>query len=183
MDPKRQQVWRQSFRLSFHRPTAGRFTRPGRCVQLCKFVFKTPMLTFFSVPHSSEVPYVYGAVVNGSVASKSLSSNMIDYWVSFATSLDPNDGHGSKRNLLCLALEIPGADRHSGPSWPQYSWEDQVSSCLACARSGMMNNLKQPQVLLQLNGENTTVIPDTYRLNQIKFINDHATIWHHRRIL
>ena len=50
--------------------------------------------TRFLVPHASEVAYVYGNPQNGP-ASVTLSQNMIDYWVSFATSLDPNDGHGN----------------------------------------------------------------------------------------
>ena len=51
-----------------------------------------------SVSHGSEVPFVYGAPPdNTSLSALNLSSIMIDYWVSFATSLDPNDGLGGPR--------------------------------------------------------------------------------------
>ncbi|KAJ7704493.1 esterase 1 [Mycena rosella] len=46
------------------------------------------------VRHGSEVPFVYGGV-----GPSDLSKTMIDYWVSFATSLDPNDGLGAPRPL------------------------------------------------------------------------------------
>ena len=44
--------------------------------------------------HGSEVVYVYGAAPNGP-ASVVLSRTMIEYWISFATSLTPNDGLGN----------------------------------------------------------------------------------------
>ncbi|KAJ6611553.1 Alpha/Beta hydrolase protein [Mycena sp. CBHHK59/15] len=46
------------------------------------------------VAHGSDVPYVYGDPADQSPASIFLSDVIIDYWVSFATSLTPNDGHG-----------------------------------------------------------------------------------------
>ncbi|KAG6809174.1 hypothetical protein H0H92_001307 [Tricholoma furcatifolium] len=56
------------------------------------------------VSHGSEVSYVYGAPTTATASSLTLSSLMIEYWVSFATSLDPNDGHGVPR-----------------PHWDQYT--------------------------------------------------------------
>lgn len=47
-----------------------------------------------TVPHASEVPYVFGDPPNGP-PSVSLSKTMIDYWLSFANSLTPNDGKGN----------------------------------------------------------------------------------------
>ncbi|KAJ8473164.1 hypothetical protein ONZ45_g16397 [Pleurotus djamor] len=66
------------------------------------------------VSHASEVPYVFGApgLLTGTVPTPSavqLSGIMVDYWVSFATSLDPNDGKGNPR-----------------PLWSQYSASNQV---------------------------------------------------------
>jgi len=58
---------------------------------------------FLQVYHGSEVPFVYGAPPNASATATSLSGAMLDYWISFATSLNPNDGHGNTRiisNLL-----------------------------------------------------------------------------------
>ena len=47
--------------------------------------------------------YVYGfPTTSPSVAQ--LSQTMIDYWVSFATSLDPNDGRGSEREPSTFSL-------------------------------------------------------------------------------
>ena len=43
---------------------------------------------------------MYGAPEDTSPSALHLSSIMIDYWVSFATSLDPNDGHGNARKCL-----------------------------------------------------------------------------------
>ncbi|KAF9045371.1 esterase 1 [Panaeolus papilionaceus] len=96
------------------------------------------------VAHGSEVLFVYGAPTDRSPSAVQLSSIMIDYWVSFATSLDPNDGKGNAR-----------------PVWPQYTPSNEV--------------------LLQLNGDNTTVIPDDYRKEQIDFINSDPAVFHHRR--
>ncbi|KAJ7767398.1 hypothetical protein DFH07DRAFT_736885 [Mycena maculata] len=64
--------------------------------------------------HTSEIPYVYGItqVFDDPPAAANLSTRMIDYWVSFVTSLDPNDGLGSER-----------------PTWSQYT-SDQVQHIL-----------------------------------------------------
>ncbi len=46
---------------------------------------------------------------DASAADWTLSERMLDYWISFATSLDPNDGLGHARSCyscLCLALLI-----------------------------------------------------------------------------
>ncbi|KAJ7742578.1 esterase 1 [Mycena metata] len=51
----------------------------------------------FGVPHSSELPYVYGVPTDTSASSVLISRLMIEYWVSFATSLTPNDGQGIPR--------------------------------------------------------------------------------------
>ncbi|PFH50825.1 hypothetical protein AMATHDRAFT_60267 [Amanita thiersii Skay4041] len=61
------------------------------------------------VGHAFEIPYVYGVVQNPSKSAARLSAIMIDYWVSFATSLDPNDGRGFPR-----------------PRWPQYTPNNRV---------------------------------------------------------
>ncbi|KAJ7127858.1 Alpha/Beta hydrolase protein [Mycena epipterygia] len=86
----------------------------------------TTPLPLVVMTHTSEVFYVFGL-------EAALSTQMVDYWVSFATSLDPNDGRGSTR-----------------PVWGQYTCNDEA--------------------VLQLNGTNTTMIPDNYRAQQIDFI-------------
>jgi carboxylesterase type B len=56
-----------------------------------------------SVTHASELFFVYGRPANATLSSVVLSLQMIDYWISFATSLDPNDGRGSLRMLFILS--------------------------------------------------------------------------------
>lgn len=46
-----------------------------------------------TVAHTTEIAYVYGTTSDPSPLSK----NIMDYWLSFATSLTPNDGKGSHR--------------------------------------------------------------------------------------
>lgn len=80
------------------------------------------------VSHSVEIAYVFGSWLNAGPGSRPLSASIIDYWLSFAVSLDPNDGKGTER-----------------PQWPQYTPTNQV--------------------LLELNGNKTSVIPDgTFQL-------------------
>jgi len=54
---------------------------------------------------------------------------MIDYWVSFATSLDPNDGRGIARMLLYLSKYVISQlilELNLGPHWGQYTTYQQV---------------------------------------------------------
>ncbi|KAJ7050195.1 extracellular triacylglycerol lipase precursor, partial [Mycena amicta] len=53
------------------------------------------------VTHAVELTYVYGLPSDQSASSIALSSIMVDYWVSFATSLTPNDGLGNPRPEWC----------------------------------------------------------------------------------
>ncbi|KAK0467071.1 extracellular triacylglycerol lipase precursor [Desarmillaria tabescens] len=69
------------------------------------------MPAYLGVPHGGELPFVFGSVadMNETASVVALSTVMIDYWLSFATSLDPNDGFGSQR-----------------PTWAQYTASDQA---------------------------------------------------------
>ncbi|KAJ7614128.1 extracellular triacylglycerol lipase precursor [Roridomyces roridus] len=49
------------------------------------------------VEHGSEIAFVYGAPADTSASAVALARVMTDYWVSFATSLTPNDGKGIPR--------------------------------------------------------------------------------------
>ncbi|KAF8890732.1 Alpha/Beta hydrolase protein [Infundibulicybe gibba] len=62
------------------------------------------------VTHSSEIDYVFNTLANPTPTAVLLSGIMQDYWISFASSLDPNDGLGNKR-----------------PQWVQYTPNNQVS--------------------------------------------------------
>ncbi|KAJ7169227.1 extracellular triacylglycerol lipase precursor [Mycena crocata] len=98
--------------------------------------------------HSAEIPFVYGAPNDVSESASLLSRRMIDYWVSFATSLTPNDGLGTSR-----------------PEWTQFTPTNKV--------------------IMQLNGQNTTMVPDDFHLanrsvtEQTVFINSDPIIWRH----
>lgn len=109
------------------------------------YLFTQPQTTnsaYLGVTHGTEVVYVYGAPPTTNASDVAISRMMMDYWISFATSLNPNDGKGSTR-----------------PNWSQYT--------------------PQNQVLMQLNGANTTLIPDDFRSQQIGYINSIPLVFHH----
>ncbi|KAH8111494.1 esterase 1 [Phellopilus nigrolimitatus] len=115
-------------------------------VKVFAYLFTDPQTSSgapqLGVSHGSEIAYVYGIAPNGP-ESVTLSHNMIDYWVSFANSLDPNDDHGNTTRTL----------------WAQYT--------------------PTSESVLELNGENLTMIPDTYREKQISFLNAHPLAIRH----
>ena len=79
------------------------------------------------VAHGSEIAYVYGSVLlDGTPFQVNTSLAMMDYWTSFATSLDPNDGRGAVPSMYqhaCEALKlIIVAEAH----WRQYDLQDPV---------------------------------------------------------
>ncbi|KAL0567147.1 hypothetical protein V5O48_014846 [Marasmius crinis-equi] len=106
------------------------------------------------VRHGADVPYGWGfSNLPGFVPSASsakLSQQIVDYWISFVTTLDPNDGLGSE-----TFIHRDGA----GPAWPSYEPENQT--------------------LLELNGPNTTTITDDYRAEQIDFLNQNGLLFRH----
>ncbi|KAF6745942.1 Alpha/Beta hydrolase protein [Ephemerocybe angulata] len=58
----------------------------------------------FGVRHGSEVPYVYGQPPSTDSTGEAISTIVVDYWISFTVSLNPNDKKGAKR-----------------PEWPQFT--------------------------------------------------------------
>ncbi|KAF5310335.1 hypothetical protein D9611_012078 [Ephemerocybe angulata] len=58
----------------------------------------------FGVRHGSEVPYVYGQPPSTDSTGETISTIVMDYWISFTVSLNPNDKKGAKR-----------------PEWPQFT--------------------------------------------------------------
>ncbi|KAJ3928166.1 MAG: Alpha/Beta hydrolase protein [Lentinula lateritia] len=126
-----------------------RQTASNAGVKTFGYLFTQPQPTnpaYLGVSHGSEIVFVYGAPPNANASATGLSEAMIEYWVSFATSLDPNDGKGISR-----------------PTWEQYTPRNQV--------------------VMQLNGDNTTMIPDDYRKAGIDFMNSMPLTFHHRRSL
>ena len=103
---------------------------------------------------------------------------MMDYWISFADTLSPNDGKGIQRQLLTsLGLSAnPLTSLCLGPRWPQYVPAEKVRHCLLDTpdRPNILD-----KVLMQLRGGNTTVIQDDYREEQITFLHDNAAILQH----
>ncbi|KAI0753756.1 extracellular triacylglycerol lipase precursor [Fomes fomentarius] len=100
------------------------------------------------VTHGSEVVFVYGQVAASSAnpAERLLSQAMLDYWISFAVNLTPNDGKGlSKTN------------------WPEYQPDEQV-----LLQFDTTNFTSSPSFA------SFSVIPDDYRSKQISFINSIA---------
>ncbi|KAI5122703.1 hypothetical protein M0805_009756 [Coniferiporia weirii] len=101
------------------------------------YLFTDPQTTYpamYGVPHASDVLYVYGAPPNGA-NSEVLSSTMIDYWVSFVTSLDPNDGNGNA----------------SRPHWAQYTPDSQMLIQLNWENSTMIADTYREGPIAYLN--------------------------------
>ncbi|KAJ7639770.1 extracellular triacylglycerol lipase precursor [Mycena polygramma] len=106
------------------------------------YLFTQPqMQSSLGISHGSELPFVYGDVGPTGSSDRSLSSVMMDYWISFVTSLDPNDGLGNER-----------------PMWASYTSDNAV--------------------VMQLNGENMTMIPDDYRKDEIEYLVSIREILH-----
>ncbi|KZT41184.1 esterase 1 [Sistotremastrum suecicum HHB10207 ss-3] len=89
------------------------------------------------VSHTKEIPYVFGTqTLGGDPAVALLSTQMMDYWISFGVSLDPNDGKGSQR-----------------PFWSPYSSTNQAVIQLNSANLTMIpDNYGQEQISF-LNSE------------------------------
>ncbi|KAI0713037.1 extracellular triacylglycerol lipase precursor [Cerioporus squamosus] len=96
------------------------------------------------VAHKAEVPYVYGqtALTSPKPAVRLLSEAMVDYWISFAVSLTPNDGKGLNKT-----------------TWPEYQSGQQV--LLQFDTGSFAPNATTPTF---------AIISDDYRAEQIDFI-------------
>ncbi|KAJ6457783.1 esterase 1 [Mycena vitilis] len=101
--------------ISFH--SQRRFwieTAANASVPTFGYLFTQPQLPTvvppaLGVSHGSEVTYVFGAPNDTSASAVFISRVMTDYWVSFATSLTPNDGLGVPR-----------------PEWTQYTPDNKA---------------------------------------------------------
>ncbi|KAH6896263.1 triacylglycerol lipase 3 [Coprinopsis sp. MPI-PUGE-AT-0042] len=61
------------------------------------------------VPHGAVLPYTFGNSLDPLPSGQELKMIMMDYWISFTVSSDPNDGKGVKR-----------------PRWPQYTKNNPI---------------------------------------------------------
>ncbi|KAF8890723.1 hypothetical protein BD779DRAFT_1516658 [Infundibulicybe gibba] len=86
---------------------------------------------------------------------------MQDYWISFVNSLDPNDGLGNKRMQPFNAFGVPTVDNTFSHL--------QVSNGHSILPA--TKYVYPLPVSMQLNGHNTTMIPDDFRAEQIAFLN------------
>ena len=112
------------------------------------------------VTHGTDVPYMYGTpyVSGPTTAAGQVSLNMMDYIISFVTSLDPNDGNGSSRECIYVSKELPKLMLCAvGPNWPQYTASEMI--------------------LMQFASANTTTIPDDYRADQISYIISNGSVF------
>ncbi|ORX34047.1 Alpha/Beta hydrolase protein [Kockovaella imperatae] len=113
------------------------------------------------VPHSSELPYVFGApqlqALGGGLAGlpfgqpnytsgdAMLSKQVVDYWINFVYYLDPNGDYSGNETI-----------------WPTYTEEKNM---------------------LFMNVSNITVIPDTYRESQMDFFLSNPKTFNYKRWL
>ena len=54
----------------------------------------------FVVPHAAEIGYIYGNALDFTPEGRTLTTYMMDYWISFTVNLDPNDKKGSERAYI-----------------------------------------------------------------------------------
>ncbi|KAK6996541.1 carboxylic ester hydrolase [Favolaschia claudopus] len=84
------------------------------------------------VSHTADLLYIFGlnAAFGRPASAQALGVQMIDYWVSFANNLDPNDGRGSAR-----------------PMWSQYSSNNQKIIELTSVNMSMIpDNYREGQI-------------------------------------
>ena len=56
-----------------------------------------------AVTHGAEIAYVHGTVDPSDAAGQTFSNVVMDYWISFTVSLDPNDGKGAEsEHYVCV---------------------------------------------------------------------------------
>ncbi|KAJ6483953.1 extracellular triacylglycerol lipase precursor [Mycena sanguinolenta] len=102
------------------------------------FTEPQPTPSALGVFHASELAYVFGKPSNTSPASEELSRIMTDYWVSFVTSLTPNDGLGVAR-----------------PEWAQYTPQNKTLMQLNDANLTMIPDEYRADQIAFLNSDPT----------------------------
>jgi acetylcholinesterase len=106
--------------LSFHAPRR-LFSQAAANASVKSYAYQftqpQPDSGIQGVFHNAILPYLYGAptVTKRSEDDNFLSVVIMDYWISFANSLDPNDGLGTSRAV-----------------WEEYTSEKQVRVLFPC---------------------------------------------------
>ncbi|KAJ7914432.1 extracellular triacylglycerol lipase precursor [Mycena leptocephala] len=151
--------------LSFH--SQRRFwmeTAANASVATFGYLFTQPQPTLppaVGVTHGSEVVYVYGAPDDTSPSSVLISHLMTDYWVSFATSLTPNDGLGIPR-----------------PEWTQFTPENKAVIQLNGANLTMIPDDFRAGDYVPTPKE-VGLAYHKCAIEQMAFINSDPVIWRH----
>lgn len=85
----------------------------------------------------------------------------MDYWISFATNMDPNDGNGIERKCSITQSHIymTLTSVSQGPVWEQYTSRNER--------------------LIELNGNDIKMIDDTFRKEQMDYINSIPAVFLH----
>ena len=136
-----------------------------------------------TVAHGNQIPYTFGVtfLAGSPQPAANLSETMLDYWISFVVSLDPNDGKGSTRQsprdqIFFAARLMRTFPLPLGPQWKKYRPANPVSTpCL----TRVLLMYRVFQTVMQLQGDNVSVIPDTFRATPISFINTHPIPFNH----
>ncbi|KAJ7216390.1 extracellular triacylglycerol lipase precursor [Mycena pura] len=102
--------------------------------EVFSYIFRDPQPEnppFLGVAHTAELPYVYGdiTVAANGTGPGTLSAIMQDYWISFATSLNPNDGKGMKR-----------------PEWEPYGARQQIMQLNSTNTKMIPDDFRQAQM-------------------------------------
>lgn len=82
-----------------------------------------------TVAHGQEIPFVFETLPAGVATAEQLelSAQISDYWISFATSKDPNDGKGTQReHFVEPAMSLADRGNRTGPPWSEYTTSDPV---------------------------------------------------------
>ena len=116
--------------------------------------------------HSVELPYLFGGLAkSGPPKVAWLSRVMLDYWISFAVSLTPNDGKGTSSELsyasIFFIFILPLILLSSGPYWGMYG-ETKVRFH-APPNPQKKYSICPVQEVLELNGNDVQSMPDVYR--------------------
>ena len=126
---------------------------------------------------------MYGSPDAATPSTIALSSTMQDYWISFAVTLDPNDGKGNKSKYLLRylfnLLTIIFFAILTGPQWLKYKTPEQVRGIiLKMSIDSAYRFDGSYQNILKLDGRGIETIRDDYRAEQMAFIANNAEVFH-----
>ncbi|KAJ7326172.1 extracellular triacylglycerol lipase precursor [Mycena albidolilacea] len=109
-------------------------TASAKGTQVFSYIFTDPQPEnppFLGVAHLSEIPYVYGdiTVAANGTGPGTLSEIVQDYWLSFANSLNPNDGKGAPR-----------------PNWEPYGAKQRIMQLNSTNTEMIPDDFRQSQM-------------------------------------